>query len=141
VLRNKRYIEGLHLDCLPPESELVHSTWESELMNMAQLLAVDIPVALQQARVLVELRTAPNSALCEHGAPLLHIWNCKTFWLPTLCRRDGASVLSVGHGLGAQRVCPVQHYTVSRNKVCAWIAGIVCRRNSMSQCSWLLSAI
>jgi len=71
VLRNKRYIEGLRLDCLPPESELVHSTWESELMNMAQLLAVDIPVALQQARVLVELRTAPNSALCEHGAPLI----------------------------------------------------------------------
>ena len=64
VLRNKRIIEGLRLDRLQPESELVHSTWESELRSMAQLLAVDIPSALQEARVLVELRTAHNSGLC-----------------------------------------------------------------------------
>ena len=38
---------------------------------MAQLLAVHIPPALQEARVLVELRTAHNSGLCEHGGPLI----------------------------------------------------------------------
>ena len=71
VLRNKRSIEELRLDLLQPDSELVHSTWASELRSMAQLLAVHIPPALQEARVLVELRTAHNSGLCEHGGPLI----------------------------------------------------------------------
>ena len=71
VLRDKRNIEGLRLDQLQPASELVHSTWESELRSMAQLLAVDIPSALQEAQVVVELRTAHDSGVCGHGGPLI----------------------------------------------------------------------
>ena len=71
VLRDKRNIEGLRLDQLQPASELVHSTWESELQSMAQLLAVDIPSALQEAQVVVELRTAHDSDVCGHGGPLI----------------------------------------------------------------------
>ena len=71
VLRDKRNIEGLRLDQLQPASELVHSTWESELRSMAQLLAVDIPSALQEAQVVVELRTAHDSDVCGHGGPLI----------------------------------------------------------------------
>ena len=71
VLRDKRNIEGLRLDQLQPASELVHSTWESELQSMAQLSAVDIPSALQEAQVVVELRTAHDSGVCGHGGPLI----------------------------------------------------------------------
>ena len=71
VLRAKRNIEGLRLDNLEPENELVHSTWESKLQKMAQLLAVDIPLALHEAQVVVELRTADDSSVCRHGGPLI----------------------------------------------------------------------
>ena len=70
----KRFLEKLKLDALSPDDVLIHSVWESRLIDMSELLgmtATTIPASLQKAWVVVELQTVPHCTCCQHKGPMV----------------------------------------------------------------------
>ena len=70
-LKQRQFIDSLRLERLEPANGLVHSVWESKLQNLAGLLGARVPDQLQEARIVIELETAPDTDHCVHGAPLV----------------------------------------------------------------------
>ena len=82
ALLQKRFLENLQLDSLDPEGVLIHSVWESRLIDINELLGVpvtSIPTSLQRAWVVVELQTVPDSTCCEHNRPMVMQWTDLVF--------------------------------------------------------------
>ena len=74
ALLQKRFLETLKVDSLDPAGVLMHSTWESQLIDIHEVLGVpstSIPTTLQSAWVVMELHTVPASKHCEHNRPLV----------------------------------------------------------------------
>ena len=74
ALLQKRFLETLKVDSLDPAGVLMHSTWESQLIDIHEVLGVpstSIPTTLQRAWVVMELHTVPASKHCEHNRPLV----------------------------------------------------------------------